>query len=292
MIVRLVKNEFGIDVNIWEVAAISYVLINMLGGKYTINEGAALHPLMKNYRNLFNIPKSPEPIEPVMPEERNTKDEKKPAEVSEEPEELVDPHIVLAVPSDPEQINNITRDLAAGFRSNRSIEPSTMKNLIRKINKKYKSNITLNAAAVLDRRLNDRILMNPNTSNSNSFAEITESVLRFDNMNDEGIIDGPLSTTPNLSEEVLKYICNDLQGTNLCTKYEIVTDVKHEFGIEDINTWEVGAISYVMLNILGNKYITDGNLDPAIKEYRKFFNIPKSEEPSTVKSRRRKKKSV
>ena len=58
MIVRLVKNEFGIDVNIWEVAAISYVLINMLGGKYTINEGAALHPLMKNYRNLFNIPKS------------------------------------------------------------------------------------------------------------------------------------------------------------------------------------------------------------------------------------------
>lgn len=58
MIVRLVKNEFGVDVNIWEVAAISYVLINMLGGKYTINEGAALHPLMRNYRNLFNIPKS------------------------------------------------------------------------------------------------------------------------------------------------------------------------------------------------------------------------------------------
>ena len=237
-----------------------------------------------------------EPIEPVMPEECITKNEKKPAEevseVSEEPEELVDPHVVLAVPSDPEQINNITRDLAAGFRSIRSIEPSTMKNLIRKINKKYKYNITLNAAAVLDRRLNDRILMNPNTSNSNSFAEITESVLRFDNMNDEGIIDGPLLTTPNLSEEVLKYICNNLQGTNLCTKYEIVTDVKHEFGIEDINTWEVGAISYVMLNILGNKYITDGNLDPAIKEYRKFFNIPKSEEPSTVKSRRRKKKEV
>ena len=58
MIVRLVKNEFGIDINIWEVAAISYVLINMLGGKYTINEGNALHPLMKNYRSLFNIPKS------------------------------------------------------------------------------------------------------------------------------------------------------------------------------------------------------------------------------------------
>lgn len=58
MIVRLVKNKFGIDVNIWEVAAISYVLINMLGGKYTINDGAALHPLMKNYRSLFNIPKS------------------------------------------------------------------------------------------------------------------------------------------------------------------------------------------------------------------------------------------
>lgn len=58
MIVNLVKNEFGIDVNIWEVAAISYVLINMLGGKYTINEGNALHPLMKNYRSLFNIPKS------------------------------------------------------------------------------------------------------------------------------------------------------------------------------------------------------------------------------------------
>ena len=58
MIVNLVKNEFDIDINIWEVAAISYVLINMLGGKYTINEGAALHPLIKNYRNLFNIPKS------------------------------------------------------------------------------------------------------------------------------------------------------------------------------------------------------------------------------------------
>lgn len=58
MIVNLVKNEFGIDINIWEVAAISYVLINMLVGKYTINEGAALHPLMKNYRSLFNIPKS------------------------------------------------------------------------------------------------------------------------------------------------------------------------------------------------------------------------------------------
>ena len=62
MIVNLVKNEFGIDVNIWEVAAISYVLINMLCGKYTINEGTALHPLMKNYRSLFNIPKSPEPL--------------------------------------------------------------------------------------------------------------------------------------------------------------------------------------------------------------------------------------
>ena len=61
MIVNLVKNEFDIDINIWEVAAISYVLINMLGGKYTINEGAALHPLMKNYRSLFNIPKSEEP---------------------------------------------------------------------------------------------------------------------------------------------------------------------------------------------------------------------------------------
>lgn len=58
MIVNLVKNEFGIDINIWEVAAISYVLINMLGGKYTINEGTVLHPLMKNYRSLFNIPKS------------------------------------------------------------------------------------------------------------------------------------------------------------------------------------------------------------------------------------------
>lgn len=58
MIVNLVKNEFDIDINIWEVAAISYVLINMLGGKYTINEGNALHPLMKNYRSLFNIPKS------------------------------------------------------------------------------------------------------------------------------------------------------------------------------------------------------------------------------------------
>ena len=118
----------------------------------------------------------------------------------------------------------------------------------------------------------------------------------MDSVNDDGTIDGPLPTTPNLSEEVLRYICDNLQGTRLCTKHGLVSCVKYEFGIEDINTWEVGAISYVMLNILGNKYITDdGNLNPAIKEYRKFFNIPKSEvESSTVKSKskRRKKKEV
>ena len=228
-----------------------------------------------------------EPIEPVIPEECITKDENKPAEeVSEEPEELVDPNIVMAYPRDPEQINIIMNYLDTGFEVNG--ESIT---LIRKINKKYKTNITLNAIAFLNQSYLDNAKFSANINIKNT--RYTENVFRMDSVNDDGTIDGPLSTAPNLSEEVLRYICDNLQGTRLCTKHGLVSCVKYEFGIEDINTWEVGAISYVMLNILGNKYITDdGNLNPAIKEYRKFFNIPKSEEPSTVKSRRRKKKGV
>lgn len=228
-----------------------------------------------------------EPIEPAIPEECITKDEKKPAEkVSEEPEELLDPNIVMAYPRDPEQINNIMNYLAAGFEVN---EESVT--LIRKTNKKYNTNITLNTLAVLNQSYLDSTKFSANINIKNT--RYTGNVFRMDNVNDDGTIDGPLPTAPNLSEEVLRYICDNLQGTRLCTKHGLVSCVKYEFGIEDINTWEVGAISYVMLNILGNKYITDdGNLNPAIKEYRKFFNIPKSEEPSTVKSRRRKKKEV
>lgn len=228
-----------------------------------------------------------EPIEPAIPEECITKDENKSVEeVSEEPEELVDPNIVMAYPRDPEQINIIMNYLDAGFEVNG--ESIT---LIRKINKKYKTNITLNAIAFLNQSYLDNTKFSANINIKNT--RYTENVFRMDSVNDDGTIDGPLPTTPDLSEEVLRYICDNLQGTRLCTKHGLVSCVKYEFGIEDINTWEVGAISYVMLNILGNKYITkDGNLDPAIKEYRKFFNIPKSEEPSTVKSRRRKKKSV
>lgn len=228
-----------------------------------------------------------EPIEPAIPEKCITKDEKKPVEeVSEEPEELLDPNIVMAYPRDPEQINIIMNYLDDGFEVNG--ESIT---LIRKINNKYKTNITLNAIAFLNQSYLDNTKFSANINIKNT--TYTENVFRMDSVNDDGTIDGPLPTTPNLSEEVLRYICDNLQGTRLCTKYGLVSCVKYEFGIEDINTWEVGAISYVMLNILGNKYITDdGNLNPAIKEYRKFFNIPKSEEPSTVKSRRRKKKSV
>lgn len=225
-----------------------------------------------------------EPIEPAIPEECITKDEKKPAEeVSEEPEELLDPNIVMAYPRDPEQINIIMNYLNAGFEVNG--ESIT---LIRKINKKYKTNITLNAIAFLNQLYLDSAKFSANINIKNT--RYTENVFRMDSVNDDGTIDGPLPTAPNLSEEVLRYICDNLQGTRLCTKHGLVSCVKYEFGIEDINTWEVGAISYVMLNILGNKYITDdGNLNPAIKEYRKFFNIPKSKEPTTVKSRRRKK---
>ena len=231
-----------------------------------------------------------EPIEPAILEECITKDEKKPAEeVSEEPKELVDPNIVMAYPRDPEQINIIMNYLNAGFEVNG--ESIT---LIRKINKKYKTNITLNAIAFLNQLYLDNTKFSANINIKNT--RYTENVFRMDSVNDDGTIDGPLPTTPNLSEEVLRYICDNLQGTRLCTKHGLVSCVKYEFGIEDINTWEVGAISYVMLNILGNKYITDdGNLNPAIKEYRKFFNIPKSEvESSTVKSKskRRKKKEV
>ena len=228
-----------------------------------------------------------EPIEPAIPEECITKDEKKPAEeVSEEPEELLDPNIVMAYPRDPEQINNIMNYLAAGFEVN---EESVT--LIRKTNKKYNTNITLNTLAVLNQSYLDSTKFSANINIKNT--TYTGNVFRMDNVNDDGTIDGPLPTAPNLSEEVLRYICDNLQGTRLCTKHGLVSCVKYEFGIEDINTWEVGAISYVMLNILGNKYITDdGNLNPAIKEYRKFFNIPKSKEPTTVKSRRRKKKEV
>ena len=227
-----------------------------------------------------------EPIEPAIPEECITKDEKKPVEeVSEEPEELLDPNIVMAYPRDPEQINIIMNYLDDGFEVNG--ESIT---LIRKINNKYKTNITLNAIAFLNQSYLDNTKFSANINIKNT--RYTENVFRMDSVNDDGTIDGPLPTTPNLSEEVLRYICDNLQGTRLCTKHGLVSCVKYEFGIEDINTWEVGAISYVMLNILGNKYITDGNLDPAIKEYRKFFNIPKSKEPTTVKSRRCKKKSV
>ena len=231
-----------------------------------------------------------EPIEPAILEECITKDEKKPAEeVSEEPKELVDPNIVMAYPRDPEQINIIMNYLDAGFEVNG--ESIT---LIRKINKKYETNITLNAIAFLNQLYLDNTKFSANINIKNT--RYTENVFRMDSVNDDGTIDGPLPTIPNLSEEVLRYICDNLQGTRLCTKHGLVSCVKYEFGIEDINTWEVGAISYVMLNILGNKYITDdGNLNPAIKEYRKFFNIPKSEvESSTVKSKskRRKKKEV
>ena len=212
-------------------------------------------------------------------------------ESSEESKEVLDPAVVMAYPTDMSVMINLIDELIAGFNT----QSDDFINVLSKVNNKYKSNVTFGAAYIMMRRYNENLnLTIDNTVNMDTIYNICSEVFRLDNLNAECNVDGVPIESLSISDEVIGYICKKLLKISpYNTKYMIVNLVKNEFGI-DVNIWEVAAISYVLINMLGGKYtINEGNaLHPLMKNYRSLFNIPKSPEPSTVKSRRRKKKSV
>ena len=211
----------------------------------------------------------------------------------EESKEVLDPAVVMAYPTDMSVMINLIDELIAGFNT----QSDDFINVLSKVNNKYKSNVTFGAAYRMMLRYNENLnLTIDNTVNMDTIYNICSEVFRLDNLNAECNVDGVPIESLSISDEVIGYICKKLLKISpYNTKYMIVNLVKNEFGI-DVNIWEVAAISYVLINMLGGKYtINEGNaLHPLMKNYRSLFNIPKSEEPSTVKSksRRRKKKEV
>ena len=214
-------------------------------------------------------------------------------ESSEESKEVLDPAVVMAYPTDMSVMINLIDELIAGFNT----QSDDFINVLSKVNNKYKSNVTFGAAYRMMLRYNENLnLTIDNTVNMDTIYNICSEVFRLDNLNAECNVDGVPIESLSISDEVIGYICKKLLKISpYNTKYMIVDLVKNEFGI-DVNIWEVAAISYVLINMLGGKYtINEGTaLHPLIKNYRNLFNIPKSPEPSTVKSksRRRKKKEV
>ena len=212
----------------------------------------------------------------------------------EESKEVLDPAVVMAYPTDMSVMINLIDELIAGFNT----QSDDFINVLSKVNNKYKSNVTFGAAYRMMLRYNENLnLTIDNTVNMDTIYNICSEVFRLDNLNAECNVDGVPIESLSISDEVIGYICKKLLKISpYNTKYMIVDLVKNEFGI-DVNIWEVAAISYVLINMLGGKYtINEGTaLHPLIKNYRNLFNIPKSEvESSTVKSksRRRKKKEV
>ena len=239
--------------------------------------------------DVFNDASSPEPInepselnEDTDVHELNDSAKESNIESSEESKEVLDPAVVMAYPTDMSVMINTQSD--------------DFINVLSKVNNKYKSNVTFGAAYIMMRRYNENLnLTIDNTVTMDTIYNICSEVFRLDNLNAECNVDGVPIESLSISDEVIGYICKKLLKISpYNTKYMIVNLVKNEFDI-DINIWEVAAISYVLINMLGGKYsINEGNaLHPLMKNYRSLFNIPKSEvESSTVKSRRRKKKSV
>lgn len=249
--------------------------------------------------DVFNDASSPEPInepselnEDTDVHELNDSAKESNIESSEESKEVLDPAVVMAYPTDMSVMINLIDELIAGFNT----QSDDFINVLSKVNNKYKSNVTFGAAYIMMRRYNENLnLTIDNTVTMDTIYNICSEVFRLDNLNAECNVDGVPIESLSISDEVIGYICKKLLKISpYNTKYMIVNLVKNEFDI-DINIWEVAAISYVLINMLGGKYsINEGNaLHPLMKNYRSLFNIPKSEvESSTVKSRRRKKKSV
>ena len=248
--------------------------------------------------DVFNDASSPEPInepselnEDADIHELNDSVKESNIESSEESKEVLDPAVVMAYPTDMSVMINLIDELIAGFNT----QSDDFINVLSKVNNKYKSNVTFGAAYIMMRRYNENLnLTIDNTVTMDTIYNICSEVFRLDNLNAECNVDGVPIESLSISDEVIGYICKQLLNIiHYNTKYMIVRLVKNKFGI-DVNIWEVAAISYVLINMLCGKYtINDGAaLHPLMKNYRKLFNIPKSPEPSTVKSRRRKKKGV
>lgn len=213
-------------------------------------------------------------------------------ESSEESKDVLDPAVVMAYPTDMSVMINLIDELIAGFNT----QSDDFINVLSKVNNKYKSNITFGAAYIMMHQYYDNLDLTIDRSISmDTVYNICSEVFKLDNLNCDGNLDDSVPVESlSISDEVIGYICKQLLNiSHYNTKYMIVRLVKNEFGI-DVNIWEIAAISYVLINMLGGKYtINEGAaLHPLMKNYRNLFNIPKSEEPSTVKSRRRKKKEV
>ena len=209
-------------------------------------------------------------------------------ESSEESKEVLDPAVVMAYSTDMSVMINLIDELIAGFNT----QSDDFINVLSKVNNKYKSNITFGAAYIMMHQYYDNLDL-ASSIGMNTVYNICSEVFKLDNLNVYGNLDDSVPVeSVSISDEVIGYICKQLLNNgHYNTKHMIVSLVKNEFGI-DINIWEVAAISYVLINMLCGKYtINEGTaLHPLIKNYRNLFNIPKSPEPSTVKSRRRKKK--
>lgn len=192
----------------------------------------------------------------------------------EETEELLDPSIVTKLP-DPDDFDNFISEV---FQSliNSSSSPSQ---LLSKLNNKYKTNVSLVSLMYSCNQIR-------NTSTAVSATHIA-AILSMDMRNKEGNIDTP-DPSVSLSADELRFICDELSY-----KYrsEIVDDVLNKFGTH-INTWEIGAISYVLINRLNGNYMGNFNaLHEDLLNYRSFFNLP-TDEPTTPRVKRKRRKKV
>lgn len=243
--------------------------------------------------DVFNDVEPMEPTnEPTLSESNEDADVHELNDSVKESKEVLDPAVVMAYPTDISVMINLIDELIAGFNT----QSDDFINVLSNVNNKYKSNVTFGAAYIMMHQYNDNLNLTIDPSiTMDTVYNICSEVFRLDNLNCNGNLDDSVPVESlSISDEVIGYICKQLLNiSHYNTKYMIVRLVKNEFGI-DVNIWEVAAISYVLINMLGGKYtINEGNaLHPLMKNYRSLFNIPKSPEPSTVKSRRRKKKSV
>lgn len=193
---------------------------------------------------------------------------------TEETKELLDPSIVTKLPY-PDDFDNFISEVFQNLINSNSSPIQ----LLSKLNNKYKANVSLASLMCACNQIR-------NTSTAVSTTHIA-AILSMDMRNKEGNIDTP-DPSVSLSADELRFICDELSY-----KYrsEIVDDVLNKFDTY-VNTWEIGAISYVLINKLNGNYMGNFNsLQTDLLNYRSFFNIP-TDEPTTPRVKRKRRKKV
>lgn len=280
-IITSVKNKFDYDVNLWDIGAISYQLaIN--NGAFINDEGLIKYYIKKPWvllrmtdKDGKRIPVSHLVVESVENEQETVTSSKK--ETEEETKELLDPSIVTKLP-DNDDLNDFISEV---FQALNTASSSPVQ-ILSKLNNKYKCNVSIASLNHAYSRIRTNTL-----STIPSDTDMVKTILSMDMRNKEGNIDTP-DPSASLSIDELRFICDELSYKR---RSEIVEDVLNKFGTH-INTWEIGAISYVLINKLNGKYMGNFNsLQTELLNYRSFFNIP-MDEPTTPRVKRKRRKKV